>query len=228
MDMSTTAAFFDVDETLITEKSVFSFLEFHFHALGHPERYGPAVESLRRRAASGESRAQTNRAYYGFYAGQPVDLVAEHGYAWFTAGLASGGLFHQPVRDAFDAHRRAGDLTVLVSGSFSACLDPIAAHLGADLAFGTEPAAADGRYTGEVATSMIAGGKAAIASRVLTERGIKPATAYAYADHASDLDLLRAVGHPVAVGPDPVLLAEAERAGGWSRLPGIHEIARVD
>jgi phosphoserine phosphatase len=37
---------------------------------------------------------------------------------------------------------------------------------------------------------------------------------YAYADSQLDLALLRQVGHPVAVYPDEVLLAEA-RVQGW-------------
>jgi phosphoserine phosphatase len=41
---------------------------------------------------------------------------------------------------------------------------------------------------------------------------------HAYADHASDLAMLRSVGHPHVVGTDPVLLTTA-RAEGWPVLP---------
>ena len=46
----------------------------------------------------------------------------------------------------------------------------------------------------------------------------------AYADSASDLPMLEAVGHPVAVNPEVKLAAIARRRGWhvehWSRAPG--------
>ena len=46
----------------------------------------------------------------------------------------------------------------------------------------------------------------------------------AYADSSSDLPLLEAVGHPVAVNPDAKLAATARKRGWhveqWSRAPG--------
>ncbi|HEX3782539.1 MAG TPA: HAD-IB family hydrolase [Pseudonocardiaceae bacterium] len=215
------AAFFDVDETLITIKSMFRFLAHHFAALGSPpSRYEQAAGLLHSRAAAGVPRAETNRTYYEFFLGQPVDKVAEHGREWFAEELAAGGLFHEPAVRAFTEHRDARDLTVLVSGSFSACLAPIAEHLGADLALGTEPEAEHGHYTGRTGTPMIGSEKGAAAVRTLASWRLSPADAYAYADHASDLGLLRAVAHPVVVGEDPMLLEHAAQHG-WARLPGI-------
>jgi phosphoserine phosphatase len=47
--------------------------------------------------------------------------------------------------------------------------------------------------------------------------GATLAEAHAYTDSANDLPLLGAVGHPVAVDPDPGLLAHAD-ALGWPVL----------
>ena len=48
--------------------------------------------------------------------------------------------------------------------------------------------------------------------------------AVAYADSASDLPMLEAAGHPVAVNPEPKLATIARRRGwhveNWSRAPG--------
>ena len=54
---------------------------------------------------------------------------------------------------------------------------------------------------------------------IVTE-GIDLAESYAYSDSESDLPMLRAVGHPVAVNPDTEL-ARVAREEGW-------EVLRVD
>ena len=52
------------------------------------------------------------------------------------------------------------------------------------------------------------------AMRELAEReGIDLAASYAYSDSESDLPMLRAVGHPVAVNPDAELRARRARGG---------------
>ena len=48
--------------------------------------------------------------------------------------------------------------------------------------------------------------------------GLDLAQCYAYSDSASDLPMLQAVGHPVAVNPDSRLARHA-RANGW---PIVH------
>ena len=48
--------------------------------------------------------------------------------------------------------------------------------------------------------------------------GLDLAQCYAYSDSASDLPMLQAVGHPVAVNPD-ARLARHARANGW---PIVH------
>src|SRR5436305_5351749 len=66
-------------------------------------------------------------------------------------------------------------------------------------------------------------GRAAYAAGMLSRRqlaqreGIDLAASYAYSDSASDLPMLRAVGHPVAVNPDRELL-EVARREGWQVL----------
>ena len=76
----------------------------------------------------------------------------------------------------------------------------------------------DGVYTGQPTGLFIYGADKARAVRRLAEReGIDLSSSYAYSDSASDLPMLRAVGHPVAVNPDKELLAEA-RAQGWEVL----------
>ncbi|WP_123603224.1 HAD family phosphatase [Micromonospora sp. Llam0] len=76
----------------------------------------------------------------------------------------------------------------------------------------------DGRLTGEVRQPMIGAAKAAAVVHVIASLDLVAADCYAYGDHASDLEMLLQVGHPVVVGTDPVLLDHANRRG-WRVLP---------
>jgi len=60
--------------------------------------------------------------------------------------------------------------------------------------------------------------KARFARRYLEDRGVDPGGCAAYADHETDIDLLRLVGRPVVVNPRPVLLGTAT-AEGWPVIP---------
>ena len=220
------AAFFDVDETLITVKSMFRFLEFHLAAAGEPpSAYPAAVAHLRGLARAGVAREHANREYYRHFAGRDVAEVAQHGRAWFARERRERELFHPPTLAEFHEHARAGDLTVLVSGSFTPCLEPIAELIGADLVLCSAPEIHDGRYTGALRVPMIGAGKASAARAVMAAHGLDAGDCVAYGDHASDLPLLLSVGCPVVVGDDPVLVEQADRHG-WRRLPGLRDHQR--
>ncbi|CAO5257423.1 HAD family hydrolase [Frankia sp. AgKG'84/4] len=210
-------AFFDVDETLITVKGMLSFLEFHLDA---PDRYRQIADRLHRLAADGAPREETNRLYYEVFAGQRETEVAASGRRWFQREMVGGSLFHGELVRVLRRLQAAGTITVLVSGSFSACLGPIAEHLGADHVLGTVPEVRAGRYTGRVLRTVIGEGKATAARALLAEFGVDGRRCVAYGDHSSDLPMLLAVGHAGVVGQDPVLLAHAAERG-WDRLPGI-------
>jgi HAD superfamily hydrolase (TIGR01490 family) len=219
------AAFFDVDETLIVVASLSRFLRHHFAAIGRPSSaYREVVEDLRDLAGKGLPRAELIRAYYRNYAGQRTAEVSAQGREWFERERRSGEFFLPAAVRAFSGHRRDGDLTVLVSGSFAACLDPIAEWLGAELVFGAQLETADDLYTGGVTITMIGPDKAEVARSVLRDHGIPPRDSHAYGDHPSDLPLLRTVGHPAVIGDDPVLAVHAI-AGSWPRLPGLERNA---
>jgi HAD superfamily hydrolase (TIGR01490 family) len=213
-----TAAFFDVDETLVSVKTIFRFLAYHLAARGRPpEDYHRARQRLRAMSEQGTSRAETLAAYFELFAGEDAAVVAGDGTRWFAAELARGGLFNEPVLDRLRRHAAADELTVLVSGSFPACLDPIAEFVGPDLVLCSRPQIVDGRYTGAIAVPMIGAAKADAVRHIAAVRGISLGASFAYGDHASDLPLLELVGNPVVVGDDATLAARADQHG-WSRL----------
>ncbi len=116
------------------------------------------------------------------------------------------------VRD----HKQAGDLVVLLSGTLDLLLAPFAEAFGADLWIPSRLRTVGGRLTGELEGVHPYGpGKREIVEMLLREHCIERARAWAYADDSSDVALLSAVGHPVAVNPRPELEAIALRLG-WA------------
>lgn len=213
-------AFFDVDETLVSIKTMFDFYDYFLAALGHsPAEQDELRAKARDLLRPGLPREQGNRLFYQRFAGHKAAEVAEIGARWFADHLERGGLFHQDVLDALRAHHDDGLLTVLVSGSFPGPLDPVARHVGADLTLCTDLEVRDGVYTGELVSGMIGAAKADAARGLIARTGVPAADCHAYGDHMSDVGLLELVGHPHVVGSNPELVALAER-NGWPRLAG--------
>ncbi|WP_328916079.1 MULTISPECIES: HAD family hydrolase [unclassified Streptomyces] len=218
----TRVAFFDVDGTLTTSASMFRFLRYYLAATGRPPReYEEQRQLLKAMTALGCSRETTNRAYYAQLAGAPAGLVAALAGQWFAAELSTRGFYHEPALAALRRHRADGDHTVLVSGSFPAPLHLIAADLGVDEVWCSEPEVTHGRYTGRLTgPPMIGDAKADAVRGVAAERGAALDSCVSYGDHISDLPMLKTTGSAVVVGGDATLRAMA-RMHGWRQLPGV-------
>ena len=219
-DKRTRAVFIDVDETLITVKSMFAFMDYWSTRSGHgPDGCADVMAELHAMAARGVDRTEINRAYYRWYAGATWTELLIAGEAWYEDFCGNGAPFVAATLAAVAAHRAAGDAVVLVSGSFQPCLEPLARDVRSDLVLCTEPVVErDGRLSGEVRQPMIGRAKAEAVKRTMTELGVDPMNCTAYADHLSDLDMLSQVGHPVVVAGDPQLTAHA-RCHSWPVLP---------
>lgn len=117
-------------------------------------------------------------------------------------------------------HQAEGHLVLIVSGSFTPCLDLIGAHFGVENLIGTRLEVHDGRYTGLILPPVItAAAKAEGVRQFLSDRGLEVdwQSSYAYGDSITDAPMLELVGHPVAVYPDAKLRALAQ-AREWNRL----------
>src|SRR5205085_892845 len=110
-----------------------------------------------------------------------------------------------------ELHRRAGRDTYIVSASPQELVEPLASAIGMTGGIGTVSAVdGDGVYTGELAGPFVYGpGKVAAIREIAEWEGYDLALSFAYSDSASDLPMLEAVGHPVAVNPDGALSRQA-------------------
>ena len=117
--------------------------------------------------------------------------------------------------DLIEAHRRAGHDVVIVSGSAEEMVEPIAALVGADRSVASRMEVdGQGRFTGRISRSLLHGAKVEALEADARAHGIDLSASWAYSDSVSDLPMLQAVGHPVAVNPDRDL---RRRAQDWER-----------
>jgi HAD superfamily hydrolase (TIGR01490 family) len=112
-------------------------------------------------------------------------------------------------------HQDAGRPVFIVTAASQEMAELLAHVLHFDGGIGSRSEVRDGIYTGKPAGPFTyREGKAEAIREVAAERGIDLAESYAYSDSESDLPMMRAVGHPVAVNPDAALQRVA-REEGW-------------
>ncbi|MGZ4271536.1 MAG: HAD family hydrolase, partial [Solirubrobacteraceae bacterium] len=117
--------------------------------------------------------------------------------------------------DVAYAHQDAGRPVFICTAAGQELASVLAHVLGFDGAVGARSEIRDGHYTGRAAGPFTyREGKAQAMRELAAREGLDLAASWAYSDSESDLPMLRAVGHPVAVNPDAEL-GRVARAEGW-------------
>jgi HAD superfamily hydrolase (TIGR01490 family) len=123
-------------------------------------------------------------------------------------------LYPQMLEVAY-RHQDAGVPVFICTAATQGTADMLAHVLGFDGAAGSRLEARDGVYTGGFEGPFCyREGKPVRMRELAGARGLDLESSWAYSDSESDLPMLRAVGHPVAVNPDRELTMVA-RAYGW-------------
>jgi HAD superfamily hydrolase (TIGR01490 family) len=214
-----TAAFFDLDKTIIAKSSTLAFSKPFFDQ-----------GLLNRRAVLKTSYAQFLYLLAGADHDQ-MERLRAHMTAmctgWDVAQVKSiidetldeivTPLVFAEAADLIAAHKLCGRDVVLVSTSGEEILGPIARALGATHAMGTRMVVEDGKYTGEMSFYCYGEGKVQAIRELAAQEGYPLEHCYAYSDSITDLPMLKAVGHPSAVNPDRNLRREAVERG-WPVL----------
>lgn len=211
------AAFFDLDRTLIAGSSAFALATAARKMKMMPthELLRDAVTAATFKFRGDHDSGAADRArdrVLGFIRGQRQDDLAALNESVLPALL---GKIRPEARRLVDMHRHAGRATYIVSAAPQEIVEPLAASLGMSGAIGTPGEVVDGVYTGELDGPFCYGqGKVEAILELARWEGFDLAQCYAYSDSASDLPMLSAVGHPVAVNPDGRLDRHA-RDHGW-------------
>jgi HAD superfamily hydrolase (TIGR01490 family) len=120
---------------------------------------------------------------------------------------------YQEALDLIALHKGHGRKVFLVSSSPQEVVKPLAERLGADDVIATRAEIVDGKYTGRLEFYCYREQKAEAIRESAEREGIDLAGSHAYSDSITDLPMLDAVGHPVAVNPDRELRKVAQQRG---------------
>jgi putative phosphoserine phosphatase/1-acylglycerol-3-phosphate O-acyltransferase len=225
--MARSAAFFDLDRTLLRGAS------------------GPIIsQALREEGLLGTDRIPGERLLFGLF-----DLVGETlpsmaltrqgaraAKGWSVAAVRRAGAraasqladaVEPFAREVIADHRAAGRSLVLATTTPHDLVVDFAERLGFDEVLATHYRVGPGqRYDGTIDGEFVwSRGKARAATSWARAHRVELVESYAYSDSIYDVPLLRAVGHPVAVNPDPRLWAYASLRGWetvwFSAPPGV-------
>ena len=207
-----TLAIFDIDGTLVrgsTERRFWRYLFARRHQ-GPRQILAGAWFLVRFLPRYGVHVAKKNKAYLvGLTTADVAALAAD-----FVAREAVPRLF-EPAVQRLQQHLRGGDTVALLSGTLEPIAHALAQHLGVQHVCATVCAERGGRYLAQPPVVHPFGArKVDLAAKLAAQLRTDLRVASAYADSAHDLELLQAVGSPVAVRPDRRLLHVA-RANAW-------------
>lgn len=213
--MSSVAAFFDMDNTLLSAASGRLYLKWLRQTGQLPLHRWAYISGQVALYIIGIVDFPRLMSRLMVYAGGSDEAEAwRMSEAWYQSMLchyiSDGG------RQRVKWHREQGHHVAIVSAATPYAVKPVAAALELGQAFvATELEVLEGRFTGRVMEPACYGpGKVARALEYAAAQDIDLRQSYFYSDSASDLPLLEAVGHPVAVNPNRKLARiAAER--GW-------------
>lgn len=203
------AAFFDLDKTVIAKASMVAFGRPLMHE-GLVRRrtvlralYGQLV--YMHLGASEQKlermRESVLRLTKGWDQARIREIVRE------TLEEIVEPIIYAEALELIEAHRAAGRRVFIVSASPEEIVVPLGEFLGVDEAIASRAKVDEnGRYTGEMERYAYGPFKADVMREIAAAEGIDLTASYAYSDSYTDAPMLEAVGHPVAVNPDRVLL----------------------
>jgi HAD superfamily hydrolase (TIGR01490 family) len=202
-----TAAFFDLDKTIIAKSSVLAFgRPFYQNGLLNRRAvlrsaYAQFMFAL---AGADNDQIERMRAYLtsmctGWDVAQVREIVSE------TLHDIIDPIVYDEAVELIAMHKAAGRDVVIVSTSGEEVVSPIGAMLGADHVVATRMVVADGLYTGEIERYTYGPEKAVAVRQLADELGYDLTGSYAYSDSVTDVPMLESVGHPYAVNADRAL-----------------------
>jgi HAD superfamily hydrolase (TIGR01490 family) len=210
------AAFFDLDKTLMEGSSALHFgrAAYKNGMMTRRQLARDAWANIKFRL-QGSNDADTDalrQRILDALAGQRVVDLQRLGPDVLTGILPL--VYREMLAEAY-GHQDAGRPAYIVTAASQELAEVLARVLVFDGGVGMRSEVRDGHYTGRPSGPFTyREGKAEAIRELAAREDIDLTQSYAYSDSESDLPMLRAVGHPVAVNPDRALERIA-RSEGW-------------
>jgi HAD superfamily hydrolase (TIGR01490 family) len=226
---SRSAAFFDLDKTIIARSSTLAFSR-PFYAGGLINRrtvlrsaYAQFMYLL---GGADHDQMERMREYLSaMCTGWDVETV--RAIVADTLHHIVEPMIYDEAVSLIEQHHAAGREVVIVSSSGAEVVEPIGAMLGADKVIATRMVVADGKYTGEISVYAYGPHKATAITELAAAEGYDLKASYGYSDSITDEPMLAVVGHPFAVNPDKALRRLAV-ARDWPVLDFSKPVALQD
>ncbi len=230
LDPTFKIAVFDLENTVIASNVVDAYAWYATKRLSAPKKAlfslallgeAPHLMSLDR-----SDRGDFLRSFYRRYQDADQGILEAQSYELFNEYLLKKA-FPKAI-ERIRRHRSLGHKTILITGALDFVIEPIK-PLFDEIVACTMTHDSDGKLTGNLDTAPPTGeARALLVESFAKKYGITLKESVAYADSTSDLPMLEAVGHPVAVNPEPKLLQVANRRGwpveNWERQSGYSKI----
>lgn len=218
-DAGRSAAFFDLDKTIIATSSSAAFSRPFLHngLLTRTSALRTAYAQFLFQVGGADERQTTrlrdalSELIRGWDVAKVEEIVAE------TVHELIDPVVYDEALELIGIHQDNGREVVVVSASAYEVVKPIADMLGADAVIATRMEVADGFFTGEISFYAYGENKAVAIRELAAERGYNLAASFAYSDSITDAPMLAAVGHGFVVNPDRGL-RRAAAENGWGQL----------
>jgi HAD superfamily hydrolase (TIGR01490 family) len=222
-------AAFDLENTLIASNVVESFSWLATRRLDRDDRLRFVLKTIAEApallSADRKDRGDFLRSFYRRYEGAPIAQLEEDATELLSELIITKG-FPAGFRRVRQ-HRALGHRTVLITGALDIVVERNLRPLFDEIICARMSTNPDGTWTGELTEAPPTGeARAMLMQDYADAEGLRLEEAIAYADSASDLPMLEAVGFPVAVNPETRLSAIARKRGWlvehWAKAPGAH------
>jgi HAD superfamily hydrolase (TIGR01490 family) len=214
--MAATAAFFDMDNTLLTVDTGLSWTRFLYKrgelstSMVAKALYWSTLYKL----AVLDMETVFTKLCLDLRGDSEAEMIAKCAI-WYPQHVAP---FVAPAaRVAVEHHRAQGHVVVLATGSTIYAAGPVAAGIGIEHVLSTELEVEDGTFTGRPRALCFGHHKVKLAEQWATSQGIDLGSSYFYSDSYNDVPMLERVGHAIAINPD-ARLARLAKQRGWPMM----------
>jgi HAD superfamily hydrolase (TIGR01490 family) len=210
------AAFFDMDNTLLTVDTAISWTRFLY-------RRGELPTTMLARAlywstlyklAVLDMDSVFTKLCMDLRGDSEAEMVAKCAI-WYRQDVAP--YVAPAARVAIERHREQGHVIVLATGSTVYAARPVAEAVGIEHVLSTELEVEGGAFTGKPRALCFGHHKVKLAEQWAASHGIDLAASFFYSDSYNDLPMLERVGHAIAINPD-ARLARLAKQRGWPMM----------